>query len=419
MKYGITPVFYKNYQALKAKGPDGKRKYKYIINTGGSRSSKTWSLLELMHQIAEHNPEHRITIWRESKELCRATLWQDYQKILRITGRLVTEQRNKQLAAYTFANGSNLEFIGTDDEEKVHGLTQQVAWLNEPYKTSKETFDQIDQRADLIFIDWNPKKKSWINDLAKLPNAIVIHSTYADNPFCPEQSRIKIESYDPDNPINVANGTSDPYMWAVYGLGTMAEKPDRVFNWPTCTLEFYRSQNLTPLYGVDWGRVDPWGVLEAKYYDGTLYLHQINYMSESGWEAKLPKAEMEAIRASGTEGLVQAVWRKFGIDKNRDIICDDNRPNKIEALRAAGWENAIRAKKPQGSIADGVELLLSLNVVITETSSDLIAEAENYSRKTDRQGVLIDEYLDADNHLIDPARYVAQFLRDIGVIRKG
>ena len=141
--YGITPVFYKNYEAFKAKNPDGTRKYKYIINTGSSRSSKTYSLLELIHNICENNSSVRATAWRDTKKDCRDTIWKDYQKILSLSERMVYKRRNKTEATYSFNNDSVFEFHGTDDEEKVHGLTQQVAWVNEPYKISKDTFHKF------------------------------------------------------------------------------------------------------------------------------------------------------------------------------------------------------------------------------------------------------------------------------------
>ena len=74
MEYGITPVFYKNYSALKAKDENGKRKYKYIINTGSSRSSKTFSLIELLHRICENNDNYRVTAWRDTKKDARDTI---------------------------------------------------------------------------------------------------------------------------------------------------------------------------------------------------------------------------------------------------------------------------------------------------------------------------------------------------------
>jgi hypothetical protein len=41
-----TIVFEKIWNAIQEKNEDGSRKYKYIINTGSSRSSKTHSILQ-------------------------------------------------------------------------------------------------------------------------------------------------------------------------------------------------------------------------------------------------------------------------------------------------------------------------------------------------------------------------------------
>lgn len=54
---------------------------------------------------------------------------------------------NKTESIFSYDSMSTVEIHGTDDEETVHGLTQDVAHFNEPYKISRDTFDQIDQRT--------------------------------------------------------------------------------------------------------------------------------------------------------------------------------------------------------------------------------------------------------------------------------
>jgi len=456
MNYGITPVFYKNYQALKAKDENGKRKYKYIINTGSSRSSKTFSLIELLHRICEGNKDFRVTAWRDTKKDARDTIWKDFQKVLSISGRMIFKNRNKTEAFYAYPdNNTTFEIHGADDEEKVHGLTQNVSWLNEPYKISKDTFDQIDQRSDLIFIDWNPKKSHWIDDIAKQSNAIVIHSTFQDNPFCPEEQRIKILSYQPIkrsyavekkliqehfvidydfdlNPLdfeplvlkelyrcllNESQRSANITKWDIYGLGIKAEKPNRIFKWESIPLAEYRKLNLKTYIGVDWGKVDAFGIVEAKYYDGKLYLHELNYDSENKWENKLTPLERQNIKGSD-EGFVTWLFNKLGISQDDHIFCDTNRPLKIKALRNAGWELAVAALKPPGSILDGIDLLDNLEVFYTDCSENLEYEQENYSREVDKFGVVQDEPEDCDNHLMDPTRYVVLWLEKLGIIKK-
>jgi PBSX family phage terminase large subunit len=396
MKYGITPVFYKNYTAFKAKDNEGKRKYKYIINTGGSRSSKTYSLIELIHQICEKNKNIRATAWRDTKKVCKDTIWKDYQKILSISNRLVQTQRNKTESYYYFPEtDSYFEFHGTDDEEKVHGLTQQVAWINEPYKISKETFDQIDMRSDVIFIDWNPKKNHWIDDLSKQPNAIVIHSTFNDNPFCPEQSLLKILSYDPNNPLNIERNTASDYLWKVYGLGEKAEKPNRIFKgWQPMQEQAFKDLPYPLFYGLDFGQSAPTALIEMKFDgDNTFYFHERLYK---------PLNEIQ--------GFLYEQLDRMGINKSIPLVCDSgNELNKTEGIRLknAGY-NVIFAHKGQGSVLSGRELLQKRQVYYTDTSTNLEQEYENHSWRV-VSGVQLDEPEPGDDHLIDACLYASVY----------
>ena len=446
-----TTVFEKNWNAINS------GKYKYIINTGSSRSSKTYSLIDCYDLYARANSNKRLTVWRDTKTDCKKTVLVDTLKHHKQTNRYQNGYRfNKTESILHYNTDSTVEIHGTDDEETVHGLTQDAAWLNEPYKISKDTFDQIDQRtSDFIFIDWNPKKDHWIDILAKQDNAIVIHSTFKDNPFCPPEQRIKIESYQPikfsavvldgkisgaevptynleDNSLKFSNeeltelercikneekSTAEGYKWEVYGLGLKGERPNRIFRFKEIPYSKYISIDKPVYYGIDWGVVDPMGVIEVKYYDGALYLHELSYDSETVLKSKLTPPELQQINKVIDEGFIMWYFRKLGIDMNRPIVCDNNRPLKIIALRKAGFEKALAAKKGAGSIIDGIDLLNNLDVYYTHTSTNLKYEQENYSRQTDRRtGEVLEEPEDLDNHTLDPTRYVAQFLVDMNLI---
>lgn len=452
-----TRVLTRNWKAIHATDEQGQRKYKYIINTGSSRSSKTYSLIDCFDLYARSNENKRLTVWRDTKTDCRKTVLVDTLKHLKRTKRYkVGNDFNKTESIFTYTTGSTFEIHGTDDEETVHGLSQDAAWLNEPYKISRDTFDQIDQRtADFIFIDWNPKKSHWIEDLMKDERTLVIHSTFRDNPFCPEEQRIKILSYQPvkwsavvvdkliteheakaydlvKNPLkftekqikelsrcreNEAKNSANDFNWCVYGLGTKAEKPHRIFHWEEVDYEKYKALSVPIYIGVDWGAVDPWGILEAKYYDGALYLHELNYASENEIRARLTVTELAQINGS-EEGIVTWLFGKLGINKQIPVICDTNRPLKIAWLRRSGWAYAVPANKVAGSIEDGIDMLQNIKVYYTSTSENLKYEQENYSRKVDRYGVILEEPEDIDNHLMDPARYIGQYLQAKGILKR-
>jgi phage terminase large subunit len=91
----------------------------------------------------------------------------------------------------------------------------------------KSTFDQLDMRcSDTVFMDYNPVGKLWSDDLVKQDNAIIIHSTFKDNPFVPLEQRKDIVLLSQQNTIN--NKPQPMLMWSVYGLGLKQKKKPTV-----------------------------------------------------------------------------------------------------------------------------------------------------------------------------------------------
>lgn len=451
-----TVVFQKSWNAIHELNPDGTRRYRYIIHEGSSRSSKTYSLIDCYDLYARAYGNKRLTVWRDTKTDCKKTVLNDTLKHLKKTDRYKIDQDfNKTESIFTYDTGSTFEIHGTDDEETVHGLTQDAAWFNEPYKISRDTFDQVDQRtADFIILDWNPKKAHFIDDLKKDPRTIVIKSTFKDNPFCPPEQRNKILSYQPVSRCEIVESkllneneariydiekntskfttkqlkelsrcienerkaSASAFKWSVYGLGEKAERPNRIFNFHEIPYQDYQKINSKIYTASDWGVVDPWAVLDVKYFDGALYCDERNYDSENQIKDKLTHLELAQINAID-EGLIGWKFRKLGIDQDRIIVCDPNRTLKIVALRDSGWEYAIAASKPPGSIIDGISALANIPVYFTNRSENFAYEQENYSRKVDRYGIVLEEPEDVDNHLMDCLRYLYLFLKKEGIIK--
>ena len=432
------------------------RRYKYIINKGSSRSSKTISLIDLNDLLCRSLPNKRITIWRDTKKSCKDTVLSDMIKRFRATGRMNKGHLfNKTESYFAYNNGSNLEIHGADDEEKVHGLTQDAAWLNEPYKITYETFNQIDQRtSDIVFIDYNPKKWHWVEDVMTRKNAIVIHSTFKDNPFCPAGQRSKILSYQPIQysevvidklidhteaikydtikndlsfskkqleeidrcKMNHETRSANELSWVVYGLGEKGERPNRIFSWDKISTREFIELDAPELYVVDWGKVDPWGIVHLKYYDGAIYAHELNYASEDEVRKSMTPQERADID-NEEEGIVTWMFNKLAIPLNVPVICDNNRIVKIAMLRRKGYL-AEPAAKGKGSIMDGIDILQNLRVYFTEDSLNIEQEQEDYSFEADRYGVITDKPEDSNNHTIDPIRYGAGYWQSVDLIKK-
>lgn len=435
------------------------REFRYIMLPGSSRSSKTTSLIQNFYTEAWNLQNKRFSVWRDTKKDCKDTVGNDMLKNVFPVMPYYSPQaikHNKTDFDFTFPGGSVIELCGTDDEQRVHGYNQYAVWLNEPYKISKDVFDQLDMRTEcFVCADLNPLEDHWSDDLSKDPRCIVIPSTFKDNQYCPPEQRAKILSYQPvkmceivenkilheveakaydilENPMgidgrllielsrckeNERRNTASAYKWSVYGLGKKAERPNRILHWEEIPNDDYNKLDAIRYYGVDWGVVDPQGLLEAKYYDGALYFHELSYASENEIKESLTIQEIEQLNKVD-EGLVRWYFNKLNIPKNAYLVCDTNRPLKIMALHEAGFDYAIAAPKPPGSIIDGINLLTNLKCYYTSSSKNIKYEQENYERQVDRYGIVLEEPCDKDNHLIDPCRYVALFLSMMGIIKQ-
>lgn len=445
----------------------GSGKYwRYLVNKGSSRSSKTYSLIDAYYLYANSYGNKRCTVWRSTKTDCKKTVLNDMLKHFKQTRRYDGNRFNISNSIFSYENDSTIEIHGTDDEETVHGMQADLVWLNEPYQISRETFDQLDQRcSDFVFIDYNPKKGHWVEDVCKDPRALLIVSTFRDNPFCPPEARRKILSYQPveaseavttkvlkdgryvplwltegearaydlvSNPKkmpakllkelsrcreNEAKRSANAFNWAVYGLGTKAEKPNRIFKWEEISVEKYHEINATKYVYTDWGKVDPWAIGEAKYYDGCLYLHELNYASEDEMRTNFTAQELAEVNRED-EGIVIWKFNRLKLDKAKvTVIADSNRPLKIAMLRRHGWI-VTGANKVNGSILDGISILENLRVFYTSSSPNIKYEQENYARKVDSDGKVQEEPEDLDNHHMDGARYTALHLQALGIIRR-
>lgn len=450
IKLEVTPVYMKIQAAMQS------GLYKYIILKGSSRSSKTFSLIDIIDLYSRTKRNKRVTVWRDTKVDAVDTVFSDMKRRLSDTDRWQRGNRfNATKHFLSYKTGSEIQIHGADDLSSVHGLTQDIAWMNEPYKISKAVFDQIDQRTtEFMFIDWNPRLAHWIDDIAKDERAIVIHSTFKDNPFCPEESKRKNLSYQPvsrcriveskkltedlahvydcvTNPmgfdsrevrelarcqINEYKKSASDYNWSVYGLGEEAEQPNRIFKWTEIAPHEYNAIDAKIYTYCDWGVVDPWAIGDVKYYDGALYVKEHNYLSENELRAKLNGTDKAVVGGPEEEGLVIWMFNKLGIPTTREIICDSNRPRKILALRAAGFDYAIGPTKKQNSIIDGISALQNLKVYYTSDSPNINNEQKNYSRRKFKDEIL-EEPEDFNNHHMDGIRYVEIYLEDEGIIK--
>lgn len=370
-----------------------------IVLEGGSRSSKTWSIIQflLLYCQAHKNQGKEITICRDRLTWLKLTVLRDFQAVMRSVGWWQDDAFNKTEMTYKLF-GNRFTFIGLDEPAKLHGLKQDIFWLNEllgtpgsAYQPTKDTFDNLEQRTtDFFIVDYNPKvTKHWVySSVLTRDDVAYIHSTMLDNPFLEDVIRKKILSYEP-TPENVARGTADAVNWKVYGLGQRGQHKGVIFT-NVNYVKFFPNDCNKIWYGLDFGFVnDVTALVKVGMNNGELFAQQLFY--ETGL----------------TNAAISRLMIEAGLHNRCDIIADSAEQKSIVDLQNYGWKVEGALKGPD-SVLFGINALKGYKLNVVETSYDLKTELDNYSWKEDVvTGEVSNEPVDNYNHAIDAIRYVA------------
>ena len=165
-----TNVFERNFDAL------NDPKIRMIINQGGSRSSKTFSLVQMVIIYCLTNSKRVVSIVRRSFLALRGSVMRDFFEVMNDLGIYSQKNHNKTENIYQFPNGSMVEFFSVDDEQKLRGRKRDVLWANEANELDFEQFTQLNMRtAEKIIFDFNPSDNyHWIYDQIERSDSILI-----------------------------------------------------------------------------------------------------------------------------------------------------------------------------------------------------------------------------------------------------
>jgi len=374
-----TEIFERNYDS----------KSKIVVNRGGTRSSKTWSLNQLCalwlisgnYGDGQYCYEGVWTTVRKYRTNLDGTVVRDFEDILKKEGWYNLVNHNKTKKQYRV--GKRLvEFIGADDEQKLRGAKRNILYCNEANELEyKQEFFQLLMRTEnKIFIDFNPDDEQvWINQEIEIKRSNevgdveVIVSNYKNNSFLPKSLIKEIEYLK----------QTDKEFWKIYGLGEYGNISGLIYE----NVKYVNSMPDAKLiaYGLDFGySLDPAACLAVYKRDKDLYLKEILY------EKGLTNQDL-------AERLKPIV--------NRDeVICDSAEPKSIEELYRLGI-NAKPAVKGRDSILNGIDILKRYNINVVN-SSNLKKEFRTYKWATDKNGNSLQKPIGLD-HLMDALRYVA------------
>lgn len=352
---------------------------------GGSRSGKTWSVIDYILNIAAHE-RAVINIIKETYNSFKTTLYDDFAK--RLTGLEIENPFGKVRDIPSFnLFDCKINFLGADQASKFHGAACDYFWINEALDVDQSIFDQLEMRCRKAWImDYNPKVSDhWIFDkVLKRSDVAFLKTTMLDNPYIGKWERKKILSYEP-TPENIAAGTADDYMWKVYGLGERCAQSGLIFpyvNW----IDMFPAEVDRNWFGLDFGyTVDPTALVRIANNGTNLYLKEELY---------------EPIDSADV--LYSVIAPAVG---QNIIWCDSADPGMIKDLQRKGLR-AFSVKKFPGSIQHGIDVMkrFTMNIV---SSPNFRKEQANYAWRT-IQGIQVNEPIDQHNHLWDASRYGSQ-----------
>ena len=295
----------------------------------------------------------------------------------------------------TLPNGSEIIFVGLDNEEKllsIAGITD--IFIEEVYEVPKEIVDQLNLRMrgkapnQQIYMAFNPiSAKHWLYDFCegstRPESSIYSQSTFRDNPFLPDEYVKALEDMYRTNP-NKARVFCDG-NWGADVEGLVYK--NHVLS--DFGINELIKQGLEVRVGIDWGFVDPTTVVVSLFDKPKKEIYIIGEFYKRG-------ATLEEIK----DGIIQ-----LGISKQK-MYCDGAEPDKVDYLRRNGF-NAVSAKKGAGSVKAGISFLQDMKIICHESCVNVAAELENYVYLKDKKtGQYIEDSYDHDfSHTMDALRY--------------
>ncbi|HEY3385794.1 MAG TPA: phage terminase large subunit, partial [Saprospiraceae bacterium] len=282
-----------------------KEGYRIIVNQGGTRSGKTFTINQLLIALALKE-KLSISITSVAFPHLRRGAMRDWRTIMENSGLYDPNSHIRTEQVYNYPNGSYTEFFSSDNNLKVRGPGRDILFFNEANLTDFDTFTQLMLRTrKCIFIDFNPADEfHWIYDsILTRSDCYFIKSTYLDNPFLPHEQVKEIE-----NLKNV-----DENFWRIYGEGERGHSEGVIY---THWTPFNGTVSGTNVFGLDFGYNNPTALVKVTEKDQDLY-----------WKEEIYQSHLT------NSDLIPMVKQIVGY---HPVYCDTAEPARIEELKRAG-----------------------------------------------------------------------------------
>jgi phage terminase large subunit len=372
---------------------------RYYIVTGGRGSGKSYAISTLLCLLTQQE-NHVILFTRYTLRSAGVSIIPEFLEKIEFLGMEdvfhITKDEiiNKQ-------SGSRILFRGIktssgDQTANLKSLQGVTTWVLDEAEelTDESIFDKIDlsvrhkNTQNRVILIMNPStKEHWIynrffetrgvqegSNVTK-KDTTYIHTTYLDNKDNLSESYInQIE--------NIRTRRPEKYKHQI--LGSWLNRAEGVIfsNWTIGKFE----QAAPSVFGQDFGfSADPTTLVETS-------IDKVN---------KKIYIKLHYYKQALTTSQIAELNKRFA--GSSLIVADSAEPRLISELSVSN--NIVPTIKGQGSVTYGIALLQDFDLIIDESSTDLIKELNNYCWLEKKSSTPVDKY----NHAIDAIRYAVSY----------
>ena len=366
--------------------------HRWEVYKGSAGSAKSYFITQKLI-IRACNEKIKILVCRRTGTTIRNTCFSLFKDIIakwKLTPYVKIRETDFNIK---FPNGSEIIFIGLDEETKLLSLNDIGAiFIEEAYEVPKNIIEQLNLRLrgktnnQQIIMAFNPiSKNHWLYDFCENnpPTSFIFtHSTYKDNPFLNAEYVHELEELYIRNPAKARVFCDGE--WGVDAEGLV------ITNWKSEEFDpmALAAAGLEHRVGMDLGWIDKSAIIDSLYDRENRIIYVFNEFYKSGCQLS---------------ELVEAI-EKMNLKKSK-IYVDAAEPRSIQYFKNEGI-NAVACAKGKDSVKAGLMFLQDNLIIVHPSCQNFITELENFSYiKSKVTGEWTEDTTHEWSHAIDACRY--------------
>ena len=366
--------------------------HRWEVYMGSAGSAKSYFITQKLI-VRACNEKIKILVCRRTATTIRNTCFSLFKDILskwQLLPRIKIRETDFNIK---FPNGSEIIFIGLDEETKLLSLNGIGAiFIEEAFEVPKPIVEQLNLRLrgstpnQQIIMAFNPiSKNHWLYDFCEVnpPSSFIFsHSTYKDNPFLNKEYIAELEELYKRNPAKARIFCDG--QWGVDSEGLV------ITNWKQEAFDAMAlaAQGLEHRAGMDLGWIDKSAIIDTLYDRDNNTIYVFNEFYKSGCQLSELATAIENMNL-----------------KKAKLYVDAAEPRSIQFFKQEGI-NATACAKGKDSVKAGLMFLQNHFIVVHPSCINFIAELENFSYiKSKQTGEWTEDTTHEWSHAIDACRY--------------